>query len=157
MAQNNTVKVILSIALAAMVGGGFWLIAEVGVKESWTAVANPDDVNAETNATMGGNVSFEERAIFAGAFVTLLGPIGIGAVSVSSRNPTAVNTLVRYGPLLTGFIAWIAVGTEVGNVLSGDYDWDAAATADGYHAFILFCTGAAVSSIAALLQMNRKN
>ncbi len=154
--SNQTTRTVLNIALAAMVLGAVWMVLEVGISESMTLIKDPNEVSQVTNDTFGGDISFDERALVAGAYLTILGPTGFGAISLSAANPKAINTLIRYGPLLIGAIAITSMSTTISEVLSSDYDWNSATSSDGWHAFVLYITGAAVSAGASLLNMNRK-
>jgi len=158
MAGNSqAVKTVLAIAIAATVIGAMWMIVEVGLKESWTVVSDPTEVNAETNSTFNGNISFDERLLVGGAFITILGPTGFGALTIGRKGrgqPEFMNTVLRFGPLLIGAIAAVSVGSTVMDVLAGDYDWTAAGVSDGYHAYVLYITGAVVSAGAAILNIS---
>lgn len=158
--QGSMGKVILSLALALMVGGALWTIAEIGVKESYTVVTNPHEASAESNATFSANatnpISFDERAMVAGAWLVILGPAGVGALTVSRKNYPFINTAIRYGPLAVGFLGIVTLGTQIGDVISGDYDWSASGVTDGYHAFITFATGAAITAGATLFNNRQK-
>jgi len=160
MAGNSqAVKTVLAIAIAATVIGAMWMIVEVGLKESWTVVSDPTEVDATTNSTFGGDISFDERLLVGGAFITILGPTGFGALTIGRKGrggqPEFMNTVLRFGPLLIGAVAAVSVGSTVMDVLSSDYDWSAAGVSDGYHAYVLYITGAVVSAGAAILNISQ--
>lgn len=163
MAQTNAVNGMASwqnqvknVAMAVMVLSGIWMALTIGLGEAVQVVvdpadpANPLDVN--TTAAFGpSGVDFIDRVAVLGVFVTILGAGGLGIISGTSKNnPPFLNQIIKIYPLLLGFIAFSAFGTESWELLSGDRDW--AAYGDGYNSYILFLASSMVAAIVSLFR-----
>lgn len=149
---QNQIK---NVAMAVMVLSGIWMALTVGVGEAVQVVvdpadpANPLDVN--TTAALGGSVDFIDRVAVLGVFVTILGGAGLGIISGTSKNnPPFLNQIIKVYPLVLGFIAFSAFGTESWELISGDRDW--AAYGDGYNSYILFLASSMVAAIVSLFR-----
>jgi hypothetical protein len=86
MSLTNQLKTVaMGLALVASVA----LILGMGIGESFTVVVNPDNVEATTNTTFGGDVDIVDRITVAGAWITAL--VGVGALT-SSTSPNLRQT-----------------------------------------------------------------
>lgn len=147
-------KQIINVATAVMVLSGIWMALTVGLGEAVQVVVDPNDpanpLDVNTTAALGGSVDFIDRVAVLGVFVTILGTAGLGIIRTGSGNPPFVNQLIRVYPLILGFIAFSAFGTEAWELLSGDRDW--AASGDGYNSYILFLASSMVAAIVSLFR-----
>ena len=136
------------VSMALSVVGAIWMALTVGLGDAFNIVTDPTSVDAATDASLGG-IDFIDRVAVAGVFVTILGGAGLGLVGISGNNPPAVNTILRYAPLIIGFVAFSAFGSEAwdlvtGNRTWGDYD-------DIQNSYMLFLASSMVSAIVGLL------
>ena len=145
---------IINVATSVMVLAGLWMALTVGIGEAVQVVVDPNDtanpLDPNTTAALGGSVDFIDRVAVLGVFVTILGTAGLGIIRTGSGNPPFVNQLIRVYPLILGFIAFSAFGTEAWELLSGDRDWSA--SGDGYNSYILFLASAMVAAIVSLFR-----
>lgn len=147
-------KQIINVATAVMVLSGIWMALTVGLGEAVQVVVDPNDaanpLDVNTTAALGGSVDFIDRVAVLGVFVTILGTAGLGIIRTGSGNPPFVNQLIRVYPLILGFIAFSAFGTEAWELLSGDRDWSG--SSDGYNSYILFLASSMVAAIVSLFR-----
>jgi len=147
MGKNELISTVVALSLALTVLGAAWLILDNGIGQSYEVVTGDNaNISAGVNTTYGGDVGFTDRVVTLGAFFAILGPAGMGAISVSRNNPKAVNDLVKWMPLIVGFVGLIAMGDMVNEMLSGDYDWDA--NSDGTNALNTFVTGSVIGGVS---------
>jgi hypothetical protein len=147
MSLTNQLKTVaMGLALVASVA----LILGMGIGESFTVVVNPDNVEATTNTTFGGDVDIVDRITVAGAWITAL--IGVGALTSSTGN-RSLDAIVRTTPIWVGLIGLTQFATDVQNVLNGDMDF--ASLDDNYSAFIVYVSMSVVAGVLALIG-NRK-
>lgn len=147
-------KQVYQVAITVAVISAAVMALTIGIGQAAQVVINPDAVDdlgapklaVETLAVYGGSVSLLDRIATLGAFVWILGPVGLGAISANGQ-PTVVRNVIRYAPAVLGLIGLVAFGTEVGDILSGDYDY-AAATQEmaAYHTMLAASVAAAVAS-----------
>ncbi len=146
--QKTTAKVAGAIAVLS----GLWMALTVGITDVFNIIARPDEVSAATAASLNG-VDFIDRIAVLGVLVTVLGGAGLGIVGISKDNPPFFNTLIQYLPVIVGFLAFTAFGSEVIETLTGDRDWGA--SDDVANSYILFLASSLVAGVVQLLQ-NRK-
>lgn len=139
---------IKQISMALSVVGALWMALVVGISDAFSIVTDPAAVDAATVASLGG-IDFIDRVAVAGVFVTLLGGAGLGVVSISGNNPPAVNTILRYAPVIIGFVAFSAFGSEAWDLISGNRTW--ANFDDIQNSYMLFLASSMVSAIVGLL------
>ena len=139
---------IKQISMALRVVGALWMALTVGLGDAFNIVTDPASVDAATTASLGG-IDFIDRVAVAGVFVTLLGGAGLGVVSLSGNNPPAVNTILRYAPVIIGFVAFSAFGSEAWDLISGNRTW--ANFDDIQNSYMLFLASSMVSAIVGLL------
>jgi hypothetical protein len=120
----------------------------VGLGDAFNIVTDPASVDAATAASLGG-IDFIDRVAVAGVFVTLLGGAGLGLVSISGNNPPAVNTILRFAPMIIGFVAFSAFGSEAWDLVSGNRTW--ANFDDIQNSYMLFLASSMVSAVVGLL------
>jgi len=149
----NWQKQLKEISMALAVIGGLWMVAVVGIGDALNIVTDPAAVDTQTAADLGG-IDFIDRVAVAGIVVTLVSSAGLGLISTGSGNPPFVNQILRYYPLIIGFVALSAFSTEVFDTISGNRDWSS--FSDVQNSYMLFLAGSLTSGIASLL-MNRKN
>jgi hypothetical protein len=153
MKDSPLVAQIITLGLLAAFIGSAWLIADVGVKESFDVITNDSgNTSNQTIVTFGGDVGFGDRIFMVGSWVTLL--TGVGALTISSRNPKVANTILRTYPLILGAIGAIEFGDTVSDMVSGTYDFDA--NTDGQNALALTATGSVIGGAAAAVGINKK-
>jgi len=141
-------KQIKQIAMALSVIGGLWMALTVGLGDVFNIITDPASVDAATAASLGG-IDFIDRVAVAGVVVTLAGSAGLGLVSVSGNNPPALNTILRYAPLIIGFVAFSAFGTEAWDLVTGNRTW--ANFDDIQNSYMLFLASSMVAGIVGLL------
>ena len=144
--QRTTVKVASAIAVIS----GIVMALSVGLSEVFNIIASPDDVSAETAASLGGQVDFIDRIAVLGVLVTVLGGAGLGILEKSKDTPVFLNTTLQYLPVIVGFIAFTAFGSEVWETITGGRQWDT--YDDVQNSYILFLGASVVSGIAQLLK-----
>ncbi len=143
--QNTTAKVAGAIAVLS----GIWMALTVGITDVFNIIASPDDVDAATAASLNG-VDFIDRIAVAGVLVTILGGAGLGILAKSADNPPFLNTTLQYLPVIVGFLAFSAFGTEVWETITGGRDWSA--NDDISNSYILFLASSLVSGAVSLLK-----
>lgn len=147
MSLTNQLKTVaMGLALVASVA----LILGMGIGESFTVVVNPDNVEATTNTTFGGDVDIVDRITVAGAWITAL--IGVGALTTSTGN-RSLDAIVRTTPIWVGLIGLTQFATDVQSVLNGDMDF--ASLDDNYAAFIVYVSMSVVAGVLALIGNRR--
>ncbi len=137
------------IATALAVVGGIWMALTVGLGDVFNIITNPDEVDPTTAASLGG-IDFIDRVAVAGVVVTLLGSSGLALLSVSSSNPPFLNTIIRYAPVIIGFIAFSAFGTEVFDTITGNREWST--FDDVQNSYMLFLAASLVAGLTSLLR-----
>ena len=85
--QNTTKKVAGAIAVIS----GIVMVLSVGISDVFSIIVSPEDVSAETAASLNG-VDFIDRVAVLGVAVTILGGAGLGILSASKDNPPFLNT-----------------------------------------------------------------
>jgi hypothetical protein len=149
---------IKNLAMAVAVLSSAWMALTVGIGEAATLVleghvvdpVSGSNLAQDTLDAVGGSVDFVDRIAVLGVFTTLLGAAGLGVITRSKNNPQAINTILAYMPMIVGFIAFSAFGTEAWELISGDRDW--AASGDGYNSYILFLASSMVAAIVGLFR-----
>ncbi|MAH82040.1 MAG: hypothetical protein CMC21_02140 [Flavobacteriaceae bacterium] len=144
--QNTTKKVAGAIAVLS----GIWMALSVSLGDVFSIIASPDDVSAEVLASFGGTIDFIDRIAVLGVLVTILGGSGLAVVSVSKDNPPFINTTLQYLPVIVGFLAFSAFGTEVWDTITGARDWSA--SDDIQNSYMLFLASSLVSGAVSLLR-----
>ena len=151
MTQLKTAAKQLGIILALV--GSLMFIVEMGVGTTWDLIVGNDTGNApgqpsqEVYAVFGAEIDVVERItvfLMAATCATSIGLIGI-----SRNNPDVVNTVLRYAPWLGLAVGLTTFGTEVADIIGGDFDWDN--QADGFGFMVLAATGWVMSGLANLL------
>lgn len=141
-------KQVKQIAMALSVIGGLWMALTVGLGDVFNIITDPASVDAATAASLGG-IDFIDRVAVAGVVVTLAGSAGLGLISVSGNNPPALNTILRYAPLIIGFVAFSAFGSEAWDLVTGNRTW--ANFDDIQNSYMLFLASSMVAGIVGLL------
>lgn len=141
-------KQVKQIAMALSVIGGLWMALTVGLGDVFNIITDPASVDAATAASLGG-IDFIDRVAVAGVVVTLAGSAGLGLISVSGNNPPALNTILRYAPLIIGFVAFSAFGTESWDLVTGNREWSS--FDDVQNSYMLFLASSMVAGIVGLL------
>ena len=144
-------KQLAQVALTVAVVSGIIMALSLGVGEAAQVVINPDEVSADTNASFGGSVSFEDRIATAGVFAVTL--TALGAITVSSSNPKFINDLIRYAPLVVGLIGITSFSTEVADILSGDFDYST--VDDARASYLVFIAMSTVTGVLSLLGLRK--
>lgn len=147
--QKTTAKVAGAIAVLS----GLWMALTVGITDVFNIIARPDEVSAATAASLNG-IDFIDRIAVLGVLVTVLGSAGLGIISVSKDNPEFVNTSLTFLPVIVGFLAFTAFGSEVIETLTGDRDWGA--SDDVANSYILFLAASLVAGLVQLLENRRR-
>lgn len=120
----------------------------VGLGDVFNIITDPASVDAATAASLGG-IDFIDRVAVSGVVVTLAGSAGLGLISVSGNNPPALNTILRYAPLIIGFVAFSAFGSEAWDLVTGNRTW--ANFDDIQNSYMLFLASSMVAGIVGLL------
>ena len=135
--------------MALAVIGGLWMTLTVGIGDVFNIITDPASVDAATAASLGG-IDFIDRIAVAGVAVTLLGGAGLGLISTSSQNPPFVNTILKFAPLIIGFVAFSAFGTEAWDLVSGNRTW--ANYDDIQNSYMLFLASSMVAGVVGVLE-----
>ncbi len=143
--QNTTKKVAGAIAVIS----GIVMVLSVGISDVFNIIASPEDVSAEVSASLNG-IDFIDRVAVLGVAVTILGGAGLGLLSTSKDNPPFLNTTLTYLPVIVGFLAFSAFGTEVWETITGGRTWDA--HDDISNSYMLFLASSLVSGVVSLLK-----
>ena len=147
MSLTNQLKTVaMGLALVASVA----LILGMGIGESFTVVVNPDNVEATTNTTFGGDIDIVDRITVAGAWITAL--IGVGALTTSTGN-RSLDSIVRTTPIWVGLIGLTQFATDVQSVLNGDMDFSS--LDDNYAAFIVYVSMSVVAGVLSVIGNRR--
>ena len=141
-------KQVKQIAMALSVIGGLWMALTVGLGDVFNIITDPASVDAATAASLGG-IDFIDRVAVAGVVVTLAGSAGLGLISVSGNNPPALNTILKFSPLIIGFVAFSAFGSEAWDLVTGNRTW--ANFDDIQNSYMLFLASSMVAGIVGLL------
>jgi hypothetical protein len=144
--QKTTQKVAGAVAVIS----GIVMALSVGISDLFAIIAQPDEVSASTVASLGGSVTFIDRLAVLGVLVTVLGTAGLGILERSPDSPPFLNTTLQYLPVIVGFVAFTAFGSEVWEAISGGRTWDN--YDDVQNSYILFLGASVVSGIASLLK-----
>jgi len=134
------------MALATI--GGIWMALTVGLGDVFNIITDPASVDAATSASLGG-IDFIDRIAVAGVVLTLVGTAGFGLIKSSSENPPFVNTILRYSPLIIGFVAFSAFGNEAWDLVTGNRTWST--FDDVQNSYMLFLASSMVAGVVSLL------
>ena len=141
-------KQVKNISMALAVIGGLWMALTVGLGDVFNIITDPASVDPATAASLGG-IDFIDRIAVAGVVVTLVGSAGLGLISTGSGNPPFVNTILRTAPLIIGFVAFSAFGTEAWDLVTGNRTW--ANFDDIQNSYMLFLASSMVAAVVGLL------
>lgn len=141
-------KQVKNIAMALAVVGGLWMALTVGLGDVFNIITDPASVDPATDTALGG-IDFIDRIAVAGVVITLVGSAGLGLISTSSNNPPALNTILRTAPLIIGFVAFTAFGTEAWDLVTGNRTWGD--YGDIENSYMLFLASSMVAGIVGLL------
>lgn len=144
--QRTTQKVAGAVAVIS----GIVMALSVGLSDVFSIIAQPDEVSASTVASLGGQITFIDRLAVLGVLVTVLGTAGLGILERSPDSPPFINTTLQYLPVIVGFVAFTAFGSDVWQAISGGRAWDT--YDDIQNSYILFLGASVVSGIASLLK-----
>lgn len=152
--MSNISKTIGQIGIILTILGTLMFVADVGINETW-AVISDGPTRSTTDAVFGCTVdSFSGLEICPGAdmvdrvVVTSMAlglVVGLGIIGISSKNPAAVNNLIRYLPLLGLAIGLTQFSSEVLDVVNGDHVFEQ--SSDAYNGMILAITGWVASGV----------
>ncbi len=141
-------KQVKNIAMALAVVGGLWMALTVGLGDVFNIITDPASVDPATDTALGG-IDFIDRIAVAGVVITLVGSSGLALISTSSNNPPALNTILRTAPLIIGFVAFTAFGTEAWDLVTGNRTWGD--YGDIENSYMLFLASSMVAGIVGLL------
>jgi len=141
-------KQVKNISMALAVIGGLWMALTVGLGDVFNIITDPASVDPATAASLGG-IDFIDRIAVAGVVVTLVGSAGLGLISTGGGNPPFVNTILRTAPLIIGFVAFSAFGTEAWDLVTGNRTW--ANFDDIQNSYMLFLASSMVAAVVGLL------
>ena len=142
-------KQVKNISMALAVIGGIWMALTVGLGDVFNIITDPASVDPATAASLGG-IDFIDRIAVAGVVVTLVGSSGLALISTSGSNPPFVNTILRTAPLIIGFVAFSAFGTEAWDLVTGNRTW--ANFDDIQNSYMLFLASSMVAAVVGLLE-----
>lgn len=142
-------KQLKNVSMALAVIGGIWMALTVGLGDVFNIITDPTAVDPATAASLGG-IDFIDRVAVAGVVVTLVGSAGLGIISTGSQNPPFVNTILRYAPLIIGFVAFSAFSSEAWDLVTGNRVW--ANYDDIQNSYMLFLASSMVAAVVGLFQ-----
>jgi branched-subunit amino acid permease len=155
MTQLKTAAKQLGMILALV--GSLMFVAEMGIGTTWDLIMGNDTASGnklggashsqEVTDVFGQSVDFVERTTVFLMAATLATSIGL--IGISRNNPELVNSVLRYAPWLGLAVGITTFSTEIGDIIAGDFDFDA--VADGYAAMVVAATGWVISGVANLL------
>lgn len=149
--MTTLTKQLAQVAVTVAVVSGIIMALSLGVGEAVQVIIDPSEVSADTNASFGGSVSFEDRIATAGVVAVVL--TALGAITTSSRNPKIINDLIRYAPIIVGLIGITSFSTEVSDILTGDFDYSL--VDDARASYLVFIAMSVVSAVLSLLGMSQ--
>ena len=151
MTQLKTAAKQLGIILALV--GSLMFVVEMGIGTTWDIIAgndtgaHPGQPSQEVYAVFGQSIDVVERVTVFLMAATLATSIGL--IGINRNNPDVVNTVLRYAPWLGLAVGLTTFSTEIGDIISGDFDFDS--VADGYGFMVVAATGWVMSGVANLL------
>ena len=159
MDNKSIISTIAGLGIIALFIGSVGLTLEVGIADSWDVMTDPTNATATANATFNGGdatagiTTIHSVAMFC-MWAVILGPLGVGAIVTSSSNPDTVNRTLKLLPVICAFVAFVAFGSIVTEMLGGDYDW--ATRTAGENWLALVATGGTIAGVAQLLGIRPK-
>lgn len=158
--QKGAISTIAALGIIALFVGSVGLVLEIGPGDTWDVMFDTDNASATANATFNNGdatagVTTIHSVMMFTVWAVVLGPLGLGAISVNSDNPQNVNRMLRLLPVIAGFVAFIAFGTIVTEMLGGDYSW--ATRTAGENWLALVATGGTIAGLAQILGVKPKN
>lgn len=123
----------------------------VGIGETYSVIADPDEASAATNATYGGSIDFTERIGTLGMVVITLGPAGLGAIAARGNGARAVDQAVQYALPIVALLAAVNMTDTVLEVIQGDRIWDN--FTDAENSWVLGNAAALVAGVTGWLRM----
>lgn len=153
MAQNQLIRTLAQVSTTVALVAGILMVLSVGIGDALNVIASPDDVDPQTVIDVfDGNINMVDRLAVAGVAVSVL--VGLGAIGLSRSNPEVINALIAYMPLIIGVLGVTTFATEVGDIISGDFDFDA--VTDGKATYLTFIAFSTVSAVLALIGMRNE-
>ena len=152
--MNNISKTIGQIGIILTILGTLMFVGDVGINETWNVIAD-NPTRATTDAVFGcttdsltglevcPGADLVDRVVVTAMTVGLL--VGLGIIGISSKNPAAVNNLIRYLPLLGLAIGLTQFSSEVMDVINGDHVFEQ--SSDAYNGMLLAITGWVASGV----------
>ena len=159
MDNKGIIATVASLGIIALFIGSVGLVMEVGVGDTWDVMFDTDNASAAANATFNNgdataSITTIHSVMMFTVWAVILGPLGLGAIAVSSDNPATVNRTLKLLPVICAFVAFVAFGTIVTEMLGGDYDW--ATRTDGENWLALVATGGTIAGLAQILGIRPK-
>ena len=159
--MTNWMTTFTNLGIVLAVLGSVMFVADVGVGQTYEVITADDgNVTADTFTAFGQancgqvgancEVGFIDRVTTAAIALTIL--TGLGVLTVGRNNPAILNQVLRYYPLLGLAIGITEFGSEVMDMITSEYDWDAHSA--GQNAVHMAAAGWVISGLAKLL-MNR--
>lgn len=155
MSKQDIASTLVGLGVIIAVFTGGWFILETGIGESFDVITGDNaNITSETNATFGGSVGFDDRIAMVGAYLWVLGPMGLGVVTSGSDMPPAMRRLIRWAPIIVGSVVLMSFSETALQVLQGDFAFDTAT--DSAAAFALFTAGALTAGVGSALGIKAK-
>ena len=164
MDNKGIIATVASLGIIALFIGSVGLVMEVGIGDSWDVMFDTDNASATANATFNngdataGITTIHSVTMFC-VWAVILGPLGLGAVAARGKdaegNPETVNRFLNLLPVVCAFVAFVAFGSIVTEMLGGDYDW--ATRTAGENWLALIATGGTIAGLAQVLGIRPKS
>jgi len=139
---------------ALAVIGSLMFVLAIGVGDTWDIMIGNTahaDLGTDATAFFSSGVDMMDRI-----FVSLTGltvAAGLGLIGISRNNPSIVNDVLRWAPLLGLAIGVTEFGSTVMDTINGDFDFSTASDAAAAQA--LAVTGWVIAGLANLLTGRR--
>lgn len=154
--MTKLTTIVLNIGVVLAVIGCAFFILDVGIGQTANVIMADDaEVTAATYTALGKNASDPtvsinavDRVTVAAAYLTLL--TTVGGFAASRRDPAALKIILNYFPLVGMAIGITEFGSQVSDMISGDYAWDT--YAPGLQALHMAVTGWVAMGVARLLR-----
>jgi len=156
MKHNNAVAQVVVASMFIAVLAGFALVLTIGVGDSINVIQNDTGnltagstayTTFNTNATAGFDLP--DRAIVLGAWLVVLGPAGIGAITMSGASTGIGRKAVQWAVPFVAVVSAVGFYDLASDVLFNSYDWSAAG--DGAAALAAFCAAGMVAGAGQLM------
>jgi hypothetical protein len=159
MDNKSVIATFAGLGLIALLIGSVGLVLEVGIGDSYDVMFDTDNASATANATFNagdataGITTIHSVTMFT-VWAVILGPIGVGAFTIKKGEPETTQRILKLLPVICAFVAFVAFGSIVSEMLGRDYDWSTHTAGENWLALV--ATGGTIAGVAQLLGVKAK-